>query len=122
MVRVFTFLLVCIATLAQAQDRNLQVEKGGERRIALVIGNSAYKSSPLKNPVNDARAVAGALKQAGFDVTLKEDLNQRGLFEAAREFGEKLKEDGVALFYYAGHGMQVRDRNYLVPVEADIRS
>ena len=122
MVRVFTFLLVCIATLAQAQDRNLQVEKGGERRIALVIGNSAYKSSPLKNPVNDARAVAGALRQAGFEVTLKEDLNQRALFEAAREFGNKLKEDGVALFYYAGHGMQVRDRNYLVPVEADIQS
>lgn len=123
--RVFLAVMMSGALPAWSQqDRNLEVRRAeaGERRVALVIGQSAYKTAPLRNPVNDARAIAQALRTAGFEVTLKEDLNQRGLFEAAREFGAKLREDGVALFYYAGHGMQVRDRNYLIPVEADIQS
>jgi len=92
-----------------------------ERRLALVIGNSAYKTSPLRNPVNDARAMAGALTETGFAVTLVEDGTQAGMRRAIRNFGDELARGGVGLFYYAGHGMQVRGRNFLIPVNADIQ-
>ena len=111
-------LLLGLALAGQAQERNLIV---GEQRLALVIGNSAYKVGPLRNPANDARAMAQALRKAGFEVDHRENLSHRQLFEATRGFGEKLKPGAVALFYYAGHGMQVRDRNYLIPVEADLK-
>ena len=93
-----------------------------QARIALVIGNAAYRSDPLDNPVNDARLVAGVLKKAGFDVTLGQDLDRAALLEALRGFGSRLNENTVALLYYAGHGLQLRDRNYLIPVDAEIRS
>lgn len=93
-----------------------------EARIALVIGNAAYRSDPLDNPVNDARLVAGVLQKAGFEVTLRQDLDRAGLLEALRGFGSRLDENTVALLYYAGHGLQLRDRNYLIPVDAEIRS
>ena len=112
-------LLVVLALAAQAQERNLVV---AEQRVALVIGNAAYKVGRLRNPVNDARAMTQALKKAGFDVDHRENLTHRQMFEATRDFGEKLKPGAVALFYYAGHGLQVRDRNYLIPVEADLRT
>jgi hypothetical protein len=91
-------------------------------RIALVIGNSAYSASPLRNPVNDARAMAQTLEGAGFDVILGEDLNQTEMKRAMREFGGKLSNDAVGLFYYAGHGMQVGGRNYLIPIGAVINN
>jgi uncharacterized caspase-like protein len=93
-----------------------------EQRVALVIGNAAYRFDPLDNPVNDARLVAASLKQAGFDVTLAENLDRRGLLGALRAFGERLNDNSVAVLYYAGHGLQLRDRNYLIPVDAEIRS
>ena len=93
-----------------------------EQRIALVIGNAAYKVDPLDNTVNDARAVAQALSAAQFKVSLRENLDRRSLFEALRVFGSQLTEDTVAVFYYAGHGLQLRDRNFLIPVDADIQS
>jgi uncharacterized caspase-like protein len=92
-----------------------------ERRVALVIGNSAYKDAPLANPGNDARLVGQALKEAGFSVLERRNLNQAGLRRAIREFGDELAKGGVGLFYYAGHGMQVKGRNYLIPVGHDIR-
>ncbi len=93
-----------------------------EQRVALVIGNAAYRVDPLDNPVNDARLVASSLKQAGFDVALAENLDRRGLLGALRAFGERLTDNSVAVLYYAGHGLQLRDRNYLIPVDAEIRS
>jgi uncharacterized caspase-like protein len=102
--------LVCSASFA------------GEQRLALVIGNASYRTDPLDNPVNDARLVAASLKQAGFDVTLAENLDRRGLQGALRAFGERLNDNSVAVLYYAGHGLQLRDRNYLIPVDAEIRS
>ena len=93
-----------------------------EQRIALVIGNAAYRVDPLDNPVNDARLVAASLKQAAFDVTLAENLDRRALLGALRAFGERLNDNSVAVLYYAGHGLQLRDRNYLIPVDAEIRS
>jgi uncharacterized caspase-like protein len=94
----------------------------GEQRLALVIGNAGYRTDPLDNPVNDARLVASSLKQAGFDVTLAENLDRRALLGALRAFGERLNDNSVAVLYYAGHGLQLRDRNYLIPVDAEIRS
>lgn len=110
--------------------RNLQVQAvdvpsangtaNHTQRVALVIGNSAYKSAPLTNPVNDARAIAQALKESGFSVITRENTDQRGMLDALREFGDRLRDGGTGLFYYAGHGMQIKDRNYLIPVGASI--
>lgn len=93
-----------------------------ERRVALVIGNGAYKAAPLKNPVNDARDMAQALQELGFDVTLKLNAGHKEMEEAVREFGQKIKHGGVGLFYFAGHGLQVAGENYLVPAGAAVAS
>ena len=90
-----------------------------EHRVALVIGNASYLSGPLNNTVNDARAMAIALESAGFQVLLHENVrNQNDMKKVVREFGMKLKTGGTALFYYAGHGMQVDGFNYLIPTQA----
>ncbi|MBX3499505.1 MAG: caspase family protein [Alphaproteobacteria bacterium] len=89
-----------------------------EVRIALVIGNSAYSNAEvLKNPVNDARAMATALTAAGFEVILRENATRRAFVEALHEFAGKVPPGGVGLFYFAGHGLQVRGVNYLLPVD-----
>jgi len=95
---------------------------GKESRIALVIGNGAYKSSPLSNPVNDANDMAAALERLGFSVRLKINANQKSMENAIRDFGKELRSGGVGLFYFAGHGFQVQGRNYLIPIDADIES
>jgi len=91
------------------------------KRIALVIGNGKYPTAPLKNPGNDARAMAKSLKELGFEVTLRENAGQRDMAAAVRQFGSSITPGAIALFYFAGHGMQVKGRNYLVPVDADIQ-
>ncbi len=95
---------------------------GKESRIALVIGNGAYKSSPLSNPVNDANDMAAVLERLGFSVRLKINANQKSMENAIRDFGKELRSGGVGLFYFAGHGFQVQGRNYLIPTDADIES
>jgi len=96
------------------------VTAASERRTALVIGNSAYSLWPLKNPVNDAAAISAQLQELGFTVILKRDANLRVMEDALTDFGDRLKQGGVGLFYYSGHGLQVGGVNYLVPVEARI--
>jgi uncharacterized caspase-like protein len=98
----------------------LAQEKDG--RIALVIGNGAYRTAPLKNPVNDATAMADRLKQLGFTVMLRENTTFTQLIEAMREFSVKAASNAVRLVFYAGHGIQSKGRNYLVPVDADVQS
>ena len=93
---------------------------GAERRTALVIGNSGYSSSPLKNAVNDASDIAANLQRLGFSVTLKKNASHQEMEDAILEFGEQLKKGGVGLFFYAGHGVQKDSRNYLIPVGARI--
>jgi len=120
-------LLLCSAGSHAQQDRQLQqtgsANTNGAKRIALVIGNGAYtKAPPLKNPPNDARDMAATLRTLGFDVTSGINVNQRDMKRLIREFGQKLKAGGSGLFYYAGHGVQSKGRNYLVPVDADIQS
>ena len=92
-----------------------------EERVALVIGNSSYKVSPLKNPKNDAALMTKSLKDVGFDVITLIDASQRKMKRAMVDFGRRLRESGsVGLFYYAGHGVQVDGENFLIPIGADI--
>jgi hypothetical protein len=112
-----TTLTVLLAFLIPGIPQSAQ-----ERRIALIIGNGAYKSSPLRNPVNDATDIANALRNLGFYVILKTNANQRTMEESIRNFGKKLHLGGVGLFYFAGHGLQVKGINYLIPLGANIGS
>ena len=95
---------------------------GAPNKSALVIGNGAYQDIPLRNPVNDAQAMAAALEKLGFRVTQKTNVTQPDMENAIREFGQTLKKEDVALFYFSGHGVQVNGINYLLPIGADIRS
>ncbi|MFK4605820.1 putative caspase-like protein [Bradyrhizobium sp. USDA 3311] len=95
-----------------------------ERRVALVIGNSAYKSVPrLTNPVNDATLIGGMFKKAGFDqVDIKLDLNAAEMRRALRDFGGRARETDVAVVYYAGHGIELDGTNYLIPTDATLET
>jgi hypothetical protein len=93
-----------------------------EKRVALVIGNGAYKNAPkLPNPPNDASDVAAALAQAGFDIIFETNLDQVGMQEASIRFAREARTADVALFYYSGHALQFAGVNYLVPVDAELR-
>jgi hypothetical protein len=94
-----------------------------ERRVALVIGNSAYQhATALRNPGNDANDVAEALRKLGFDVQLGVDLDQQGFARTIEQFARTLDEADVGLFFYAGHGVQMNDKNYLVSVNAKLEN
>jgi len=101
---------------------NFNKSEHGERRIALVIGNSKYKNSPLKNPENDAKSIAIKLREFDFEVIEIVNQNRIEIYKAIKRFGEKLKQSDVGLFYYAGHGMQVNGENYLIPINSPIES
>lgn len=122
-----TILTPCALLLGQAATappkvgRTLRPQQAsaaaGEARVALVIGNGAYADSPLKNPVHDARAMAKMLGGCGFDVTKLEDASQQRMEEAIRAFRSKLGAGrGAGIFFFAGHGVSVGGRNYLLPV------
>jgi formylglycine-generating enzyme required for sulfatase activity len=87
-----------------------------QRRTALVIGNATYKDSPLTNPVNDANDMAAALKRLGFEVIIIRNANLQTMEENIEAFSLKLRQGGMGLFYYAGHGVQIDGENYLIPV------
>ena len=92
-----------------------------KNKTALVIGNNNYINSPLKNPVNDATDMKNTLKKLNFDVIFKTNVNQREMDAVLNQFRTKLKSDGgMGFFYYAGHGMQVKGKNYLIPIDAKI--
>ncbi|MBK8878563.1 MAG: caspase family protein [Haliscomenobacter sp.] len=92
------------------------------KRLALVIGNAGYKQGPLRNPVNDAKDIATALKEQGFEVIQVENLDRRKFQETVRTFTTKLRGYDVGLVFYAGHGVQVQGKNYLIPVDADLQT
>ena len=120
MFRFVTLMLLCVFGIANAHAARNSGAEETQKRYALVIGNSAYKSSPLVNPVNDASDIASKLKKLGFEVTLKTNASQKEMLRAITQFGERLAPGSVALFYYAGHGIQAKGRNYLIPIDAEI--
>ncbi|MGL1891797.1 MAG: caspase domain-containing protein [Spirochaetaceae bacterium] len=93
-----------------------------ENRVALVIGNGNYSSSPLKNPVNDAKDMASTLKTLNFEVILLTDSTKREILSGFKTFSNKLNSESVGLFYYAGHGTQIDNKNYLIPIGANIET
>lgn len=94
-----------------------------EKRLALVIGNEAYEhSSPLKNPVNDANLMTSTLEGLGFEVIKRTNATLENIQDAFEEFVLKMDEYDVALFFYAGHGIQVSGENYLLPIDAQLKN
>ena len=111
---IFLSSVVLIATLTSAYANT--------SRLALVIGNADYQGAPLRNPENDANDMANTLKRLGFEVILAQNADQKTMINAVREFEQRLRNGGIGLFYYSGHGVQHANHNYLVPVGADIES
>ncbi|HEX2448692.1 MAG TPA: caspase family protein [Methyloceanibacter sp.] len=94
-----------------------------EKRVALVIGNSAYQhTAPLRNPSNDASDMAEKLRALGFEVIDGTNLSKSEMESRIRTFATKLSGADVGLFFYAGHGMQVDGKNFLAPVDASLKS
>ncbi len=93
-----------------------------EKRLALVVGNARYPVGPLNNPENDARVVALTLRRLGFEVIEHVNLPAKEFKRVVREYAKRVQEaEGTALFFYAGHGVQIEGRNYLLPVDINVR-
>jgi hypothetical protein len=117
-------LSLCLILLALSTDAAQSLSDNAQTfRIALVIGNANYKVGPLHNPVNDAVDMGKALKGVGFKVTLLTNRSATEMVIAIRNFGDDLsRTKGIGLFYFSGHGMQVKGKNYLIPIGANIRN
>lgn len=92
------------------------------KRVALVIGNGKYVSAPLKNPVNDAKDMSATLRALDFEVIKRTNASKREMVQGINIFADKLRRSEIGLFYYAGHGMQINNRNYLIPVKVEVNS
>ncbi|MBM3757972.1 MAG: caspase family protein [Acidobacteria bacterium] len=115
--RTVLFTLACVAAFAQPRDLGVE----SNQKLALVVGNAAYPKWPLRNPLNDARAVVASLQDVGFQAEVAADVSLRNLEAAVNRFVAKVKNGDVAVFYYAGHGIQLEGENYLVPVDFDAK-
>lgn len=105
-------------TLPQLNEQATAI--AAEKRIALVVGNANYKTRPLRNPRNDADDVSNALKSSGFQVIDLRDATLQQMRNSVRQFGDRLINNDVGLVYYSGHGVEVKGRNYFIPVNTDI--
>ena len=111
----------CIVAFAAALV--LAQPAAAQKRVALIVGNSAYThAGALANPANDAADMAAALKAVGIEVILGLDLDKRGFDLKVRDFARALSDAETGIFFYAGHGLQVAGRNYLVPVDAQLQN
>ena len=121
-VRLSLFLVLVLAAIVAAATPVLCTTTLANKRVALVIGNSAYKKVPrLSNPVNDARAVGGIFRAAKFDlVDIRYDLDVQGLRSAIRDFSLVAQDADVAVVFYAGHGIELDGNNYLLPIDAKL--
>src|SRR5262245_8492227 len=109
--------VVAIIICSAAASRDARSQERSDARTALIIGNGTYSNARLANPGHDARGMADVLRAGGFDVTLKIDADQKGMRDAIWAFGATLKaRKGVGLLYYAGHGVQLRGENYILPL------
>ena len=94
-----------------------------DKRVAFVVGNGAYKNvAQLPNPAIDAKSIAKVLRNVGFDVVEGANLSRDKMTEKLLDFGKKAQGADVAVFFYAGHGIAISCTNYLLPVDADIKS
>jgi uncharacterized caspase-like protein len=117
MIRLFRS--AAVATLSIAKLLLVERPACAEVRVALVIGNGAYRNVPaLDNPANDANDVAAALKRLGFDTILATDQDKAGMDEAEIRFARAARNADVAMFYYSGHALQFAGVNYLAPIDA----
>jgi hypothetical protein len=115
--RTIAAIFLCVSLLTSV------VSAQADRRVAFVVGNGAYKHvAPLPNPSHDAKSMASLLRNAGFEVVEGEDLGRDGMTAKLREFALKTQGADIALFFYAGHGISVNGKNYLIPVDADLKS
>lgn len=112
---------VSTVRLSVYRDQIILTSTEPQKRIALVIGNANYQTSPLTNPVNDANDFSEVLKAAGFEIQNLRNANISAMRSALRNFGDQLKYADAGIVYFAGHGVEVNGRNYLIPVGADIR-
>ena len=115
--RYFTLIVsvICMAFAATAAK--------ADRRVAFVVGNGAYKNvAALPNPSVDAKAMASALRNVGFEVVEGTNLTRDKMTERLLDFGKKAQGADVAVFFYAGHGIAISGTNYLLPIDADIKS
>ena len=104
----------------QTQATQPSVTQSRSKRIALVIGNANYKVRPLKNPRNDADDISRSLRFSGFEIIDLRDASLQQMRNGVRQFGDRLINNDVGLVYYSGHGVEVKGRNYFIPVNADI--
>ncbi len=119
----FCMVLVTSGFVFAQAERNISTSALSDKRIALVIGNAAYPGmGALKNPVNDAKDIAAKLRRMGFEVIVRTDSRQKEMLRSLTEFGDRIRPGSEVLFFYAGHGMQVRGKNYLIPIDAEIRT
>lgn len=119
----FQAILRNVAVLLVLSAGSIATAFAAENRVALVIGNSAYRyASVLGNPKNDAADMAAAAERLGFKVVKGVDLDKSGMDRAIRQFAESLRGASIGMFFYAGHGLQVSGRNYLVPVDAELKT
>ncbi len=116
----FRSLKLCKWALAAAAFLTVSAPAFAEKRVALVLGNSAYRNvAPLANPVNDSSKIAKTLQDAGFDVVdSRRDLSAVDTRRALRDFADRTRDADIAVVYYAGHGIEVDGGNYLIPVDA----
>jgi hypothetical protein len=115
-------ILTLLGLLSTDINAQVSVQVQQQRKTALVIGNGNYITSILPNPENDAKAMALILKSLGFEVYEYENLNLGQMKKAIDDFGFKLLNNDVGLFFYAGHGIQSKGYNYLIPVDANLQS
>ena len=94
-----------------------------EQRVALIIGNNNYSGvlNPLLNPKNDAQAIKEVLESRGFEIIYRTNITKREFKESIFEFNKKIEQGGVGLLYYAGHGMEIENKNYLIPIDAKLK-
>ena len=119
--RRFVHLVVLAGTLLLGWTQSVSYAQPVGDRLAFIVGNAAYAGSALlKNPINDANAVDAQLRKLGFETSSIKDLKTQDILPLRRQMESRIKRDSVVIFYYAGHGLQVDGRNYLLPVDANL--
>ncbi len=113
--------LLLFFSFIQAADISLKTMKN-EKRVAFIIGNGDYEEAPIDSAADEAMKIKTFLEKNNFQVIYKEDASKRDIIKGLRAFNANMKKNSIALFYFAGHAIQVRDKNYLIPVEAAIDS